>query len=80
MQSRRWHTLVYNSRISKTAGSLKKLQKRYRGKSQIQVYYDPVRPGESVLVPGLNIFNFTLLITSALFVLADLFIIFCDFM
>jgi len=71
--------VTYSDGINKTVGSLKKLQERYRGKSQIQVYYDPERPGESVLVPGLNIFNFTPLITSALFILAGLFIIFYDF-
>ena len=56
-----------------------RLQERYRGKSQIQVYYDPDRPAESVLIPGLNIFNFTPLITSALFVLAGLLVIFSIF-
>ena len=71
--------VTYSDGINKTTGSLKKLQERYRGKSQIQVYYNPDRPGESVLVPGLNIFNFTPLITSALFVLVGLFIIFYDF-
>jgi hypothetical protein len=71
--------VTYSDGINKTVGSLKKLQERYRGKSQIQVYYDPERPGECVLVPGLNIFNFTPLITSALFVMAGLFIIFYDF-
>ena len=40
---------------------------------------DPNRPSESVLIPGLNIFNFTPLITSSLFILVGIFVIFYDF-
>lgn len=71
--------VTYSDVVNKTVGSLKKLQKKYRGKNQIQVYYDPERPGESVLIPGVSIFNFTPLITCSLFILAGLFIIFYDF-
>ena len=70
---------TYSDVVNKTVGSLKKLQERYRGKSQIQVYYDPARHGESVLIPGVNIFNFTPLITCSLFILAGVFAIFYEF-
>ena len=73
------YRVTYSDGINKTVGSLKRLQERYRGKNQIQVYYDPNRPGESVLIPGLNIFNFTPLITSCLFILVGIFVIFYDF-
>ena len=32
--------VTYSDGINKTVGSLKRLQEKYRGKSQIQVYYD----------------------------------------
>ena len=66
--------VTYSDGINKTSRALKKLQKRYQGKSLIQVYYNPGNPRQSVLVPGLGIFNFTPLITSVLFILAGLFI------
>lgn len=66
--------VTYSDGINKTSRALKKLQKRYQGKSLIQVYYNPEKPEQSVLVPGLGIFNFTPLITSVLFILAGLFI------
>ena len=71
--------VTYSDAINKTVGSLKRLQERYLGKNQIQVYYDPNQPGESVLIPGINIFNFTPLITSCLFILVGIFVIFYDF-
>jgi len=66
--------VTFSDGINKTRGALNRLQKRYLGKSQVQVYYNPNNPPKSVLVPGLSIFNFTPLITSTLFVLAGLFI------
>jgi hypothetical protein len=66
--------VTYSDGINKTSRALKQLQKRYQGKSLIQVYYNPENPKQSVLVPGLGIFNFTPLITSGLFILAGLFI------
>ena len=66
--------VTYSDGINKTSRALRKLQKKYQGKSLIQVYYNPENPDESVLVPGLSIFNFTPLITSVLFILVGLFI------
>jgi hypothetical protein len=66
--------VTYSDGINKTSRALKSLQKRYQGKSLIQVYYNPKNPKQCVLVPGLSIFNFTPLITSILFILAGLFI------
>ena len=71
--------VTYSDGINKTSRALKKLQEKYRGKSQVQVYHNPKNPNQSVLVPGLSIFNFTPLITSALFILAGLFIFSYDF-
>ena len=71
--------VTYSDGINKTLRALRKLQDRYRGKSQILVYYNPKNPSQSVLVPGLHIFNFTPLITSALFILAGIFIQTYDF-
>jgi len=71
--------VTYSDGINKTSRALKKLQEKYRGKSQVQVYHNPNNPNQSVLVPGLNIFNFTPLITSSLFILAGLFIFSYDF-
>ena len=71
--------VTYSDGINKTVRALRKLQDRYRGKSQIQVYYNPKNPNQSVLVPGLDIFNFTPLLTSALFILAGVFIQIYDF-
>ena len=71
--------VTYSDGINKTMRALRKLQDKYRGKSQIQVYYNPKNPGQSLLVPGLSVFNFTPLITSALFILAGVFIQTYDF-
>ena len=71
--------VTYSDGINKTMRALRKLQDKYQGKSQIQVYYNPQDPNQSVLVPGLSIFNFTPLITSALFILAGVFIQTHDF-
>ena len=71
--------VTYSDGINKTSRALRKLQEKYQGKSLIQVYYNPDNPRQSVLVPGLSIFNFTPLITSALFILAGLFIYSYDF-
>jgi hypothetical protein len=68
--------VTYSDGINKTSRALHKLQEKYQGKSLIQVYYNPK---QSVLVPGLSIFNFTPLITSVLFILAGLFIYKHDF-
>jgi hypothetical protein len=71
--------VTYSDGINKTSRALHRLQKKYQGKSLIQVYYNPKNPNESVLIPGLSIFNFTPLITSVLFILAGLFIYSYDF-
>lgn len=71
--------VTYSDGINKTMRALRKLQDKYQGKSQMQVYYNPKNPNQSVLVPGLSIFNFTPLITSALFILAGVFIQTYDF-
>jgi hypothetical protein len=71
--------VTYSDGINKTMRALRKLQEKYQGKSSIQVYYNPTNPKQSVLVPGLSIFNFTPLITSVLFILAGLFIYSYDF-
>jgi hypothetical protein len=66
--------VTYSDGINKTSRALHKLQEKYQGKSLMQVYYNPKIPRQSVLVPGLSIFNFTPLITSVLFILAGLYI------
>jgi len=71
--------VTFSDGINKTMRALHRLQDKYQGKPQIQVYYNPKYPNQSVLVPGLSIFNFTPLITSALFILAGLFIQTYDF-
>lgn len=71
--------VTYSDGINKTMRALRKLQDRYKGKSQIQVYYNPKNPKQSVLVPGLSLFNFTPLITSTLFIAAGIFILTFDF-
>ena len=65
--------------VNKTMGALRKLQEQYQGKSQIRVYYNPKKPGQSLLIPGPSLFNFTPLITSALFITAGIFIQTYDF-
>jgi hypothetical protein len=71
--------VTYSDGINKTSRALRSLQKKYQRKSVMQVYYNPKNPDQSVLVPGLSIFNFTPLITSVLFILAGLFIYSYDF-
>jgi hypothetical protein len=71
--------ITYSDGINKTSRALRSLQKKYQRKSVIQVYYNPKNPDESILVPGLSIFNFTPLITSGLFILSGLFIYSYDF-
>ena len=66
--------VTFSDRVNKTPGSLKKLLKRYQGKSSIVVYYNPEKPQESVLVPGVSLYNLTPFITAILFLLAGLYI------
>ncbi len=72
--------VTYSDGINKNMRALRRLQDKYQGKTQIQVYHNPKNPNQSVLLPGLSIFNFTPLITSALFVLAGAFIQTYDFL
>ena len=65
--------VTFSDGINKTMRALRKLQDKYRGKSEIQVYYNPNKPRQSVLVPGLSLYNFTPLITSSLFIAAGIF-------
>jgi len=53
------------------------MQENYTGKRSIMVYYDPMKPEDSVLVPGTSLYNFTPLITSFLFVAAGVFVLAC---
>lgn len=71
--------VTFSDHVNKTMRALRKLQDKYRGQSQILVYYNPKNPNQSLLIPGLSIFNFTPLITSALFILAGVFIQTYDF-
>ncbi len=71
--------VTFSDGVNKTSGALQKLQDQYQGKSQIKVFYRPDQPQQSVLIPGLSIFNFTPLITSALFIAAGTFIGTYDF-
>jgi hypothetical protein len=71
--------VTYSDGINKTVRAVKKLQDKYKGKSEVQVYYNPKNPKQSVLVPGPSVFNFTPLITSTLFLLAGIFFFIHDF-
>lgn len=71
--------VTYSDGVNKTARALRKLQDRYQGQSLVRVYYNPKNPDQSLLVPGLSIFNITPLITSALFILAGVFMQTYDF-
>ena len=71
--------VTYSDGINKTMRALRKLQDKYQGKAQVRVHYNPKNPRQSLLVPGLSIFNFTPLITSSLFILAGVFILIYDF-
>ena len=68
----------FSDGINKTTGALKQLQKRFRNKPMIRVYYNPVDPADSVLVPGVSIYNFTPLITSGLFLAVGVFLLNMD--
>ncbi len=71
--------VTYSDSINKTMPeALRRLEEVQRGESLIRVYYNPRNPKQSVLVPGLSLFNFTPLITSTLFVMAGLFIFSLD--
>jgi len=66
--------VTFSDAVNKTSGSLRKIQELYQGKDQIVVYYNPANPQNSVLIPGPDLYNFTPLITSLLFILAGLFL------
>ncbi len=61
--------------VTKSGRALRRLQESYAGKRGIMVYYDPLDPEESVLIPGASLYNFTPLITSLLFVAAGIFVL-----
>ena len=71
--------VTFSDSVNKTMRSLRALQNHYRGRSQVKVYYNPKNPAQSLLLPGLSVFNFTPLITSALFIAAGVFIQTYDF-
>jgi len=65
--------ITYTDGINKSLRAMKKLKKRFEGKTRVKVYYNPEDPQQSVLIPGVGLFNFTPLITSSLFVIAGLY-------
>ena len=69
------HRVTFADFVNKTGGSLKTLQQRFRDQVHLEVYYNPRSPAESVLVPGVSVYNFTPLITAALFIAAGIFIL-----
>ncbi|HHH36808.1 MAG TPA: DUF3592 domain-containing protein [Gammaproteobacteria bacterium] len=66
--------VTFSDHVNKFEKSIRKLQKQYQGSDSIKVYYNPEKPEESVLVPGASIYNFTPLITSALFIAVGIFL------
>ena len=72
------HRVTFSDGINKTTGALKKLQQRFRNKPMIRVYYNPADPADSVLIPGLSIYNFTPLITSGLFLAVGIYLLNMD--
>ena len=66
--------VTFSDRVNKPLSSLRNLQERYRGTRHVLVYYNPDNPGESVLLPGASLFNFTPMITSALFIVAGVYV------
>ena len=44
--------VTFSDGINKTSAALKKLQKKYQGKSQVRIYYNPQNPNQCVLIPG----------------------------
>ena len=65
--------VTYTDGINKSLRAKKKLKKKFEGKKRVKVYYNPKNPHQSVLIPGVGLFNFTPLITSTLFVLAGVY-------
>jgi len=65
--------VTYTDGINKSLRAKKKLKKRFQGKTRVKVYYNPKDPHQSVLIPGVGLFNFTPLITSTLFVVAGVY-------
>ncbi len=61
--------------VTKSGGALRRLQEHYAGKRGIMVYYNPASPQDSVLLPGVSLYNFTPLVTSLLFVAAGIFVL-----
>ena len=72
------HRVSFSDGINKTSGALKQLQQRFRNKPMIRVYYNPADPADSVLVPGVSIYNFTPLITSGLFLAVGIYLLNMD--
>ncbi len=70
--------VTFSDAINKTSGSLKKIKAMYQGKNQIVIYYNPKSPDQSVLIPGVSIYNITPFITSLLFIAGGIFIMFLD--
>lgn len=68
----------FSDGVNKTTRSLKKLQQRYQAQDNVSVYYNPRNPGDSVLVPGVTIYNFTPLITSSLFAFVAIYLLNLD--
>lgn len=65
--------VTFSDGVNKRPGAVRKLQQRYAGKERVTVFYNPQKPKEAVLVPGVSLYNFTPLITSCLFMVVAAF-------
>ncbi len=64
--------VTYSDLAHKNRKTIESLLDEFQGKSWIPVYYNPKNPRQSVLVPGLSVFNLAPLVGCVLFVLFGL--------
>jgi len=60
--------------VNKPISSLDKILNEYLASDKVTVYYNPLKHSDSVLLPGVKLWNFTPMITGLIFIASGVFI------
>ena len=59
--------VTFSDYVVKTQSALNRILGQHENRSMVKVYYNPKKPGDSVLIPGVSIYNITPYVTAILF-------------
>ena len=66
---------TFSDMVNKPMSSLDELLNEYLTTSHIIVYYNPSKPSDSVLFPGVRIWNFTPMVSGVLFIATGVYLL-----